>query len=123
MNLSVFMLKPLAATNIIKLSKSSVRITKGESEKITVKIGENYKLKKVLVEKNCNRKAVKLTVKDNKVIVKGLKKGTAKVILKIKYTNRKKTKTKQVVLKVIVKDGKEKHTHTWNKGSVTRSCE
>ena len=84
----------------ITLNKTSLKLTVGQSKKLTVK---NKPAKAKLKWSTSNKKVA--TVKNGKV--KEVKKGTAKITCKVTYKNKKKKVTKKLTAKVTVQAKKK----------------
>ncbi len=91
-----------AAAKSITLSKQSVTMTVGQTKKVTIKNGTKKAIQKAVWKVTSGQKKVKL-VKKNKsyVSIKGLKKGTAKISVKVTVNN--KTYTCNLTAKVKAK--------------------
>lgn len=116
MMLAVFMVftaapgQAWAAKKTIKLSKSSVTLEKGKSVKVTVKNKTGAKIKKVTYKITKGKSAITLAKKTKTYVkIKGKKVGSAKISVKAK-TNKKKTYTKTIKVKVV--KAAEKTTNT-----------
>ncbi len=92
-----------AYAKTIKLSQKTVKITVGNTKKISVKNVAAKKIKKVKLQSSA-KKIVKVSkISKTKFKVKGLKKGSAKVTVTLKIKKNKKLLTKKLKLAVKVK--------------------
>lgn len=134
----IFVFSPMTLANAkkktMKLNKSTVKLTIGKSQKITIKNKTGSKIIKTKWKITKGKKYITLkNKKKSSVKIKAKKAGKAKVTVKIKTKN-KKTYTRKITIKVSKKKSKSTKsnstststntsTNTSNKTTVTKATE